>query len=124
MSDPGAYNRTGLPTGPGIDPSTESLRTFALVVYVLYALGLVTGVLTIAGIILAYLKRGAAAGTVYESHFRYAISTFWLSVIAWIVGGILTLVFVGWIVLALWTVWYVFRIIKGGLRAMNREPVF
>jgi uncharacterized membrane protein len=120
MSDPGAYQP---PVSGPYGRDLDSLRTWTLVVYALYAVGLFTGIMTLAGIVLAYYKRGAATGTIYESHFRYAISTFWLSLVAWIVGGVLTLVWIGWLVIGLWMIWYIFRIIKGGLAAANRQPV-
>jgi uncharacterized membrane protein len=109
---------------PGRGAELESIRTTVLFVWGLYALGLfVAGVPTIAGIILAYVKRGSAVGTIYESHFNYAISTFWISILITIVGSILFFIGVGWIVWALGAIWYVYRIIRGGLRALNREPI-
>src|SRR3546814_18323392 len=58
-----------------------SMRNLTHLIYGLFALGLLSagffGVATIAAIVLAYLKRGDAAGTVYANHFDWVIKTFW-----------------------------------------------
>lgn len=120
MSDPSHYPTTLSPSAAEL----QSLRSSALIVYGLFAVGLfIAGLPTIAGLILAYLKRGSAAGTIYEGHFNYAISTFWISVIVWIVGWITTFILIGWVIIGLGFVWYVYRIVSGALRAMNSRPV-
>lgn len=103
----------------------EQIRTIVLFVWGLYGLGLVVaGLPTIVGIVLAYVKRDSAIGTIYESHFNYAISTFWISILIAVIGAVATLIFIGWLVLFLGGIWYIYRIVKGALRALNREPVF
>lgn len=120
MSDPADHRTTIAPAADEL----HSLRSYALIVYGLYAVGLfIAGLPTIAGLILAYVKRGSAAGTIYEAHFNYAISTFWISMIVWIVGWITTFILIGWVIIGLGFLWYVYRIIRGGLRATNHQPV-
>jgi uncharacterized membrane protein len=123
MSDP-FEQRTSVPPYSAERQDLESLRTVVLVVYGLYALGLfVAGVPTLAGIILAYVKRGDAVGTIYQSHFSWAINTFWLSLLITIIGAITTLILVGWLILFAGFIWYVYRIIKGWMRASERRPI-
>ena len=62
------------PSYPGVlvEPAASappSLRTMAIVVHGLYAAGFLTGFTTIIGLVIAYVKRGEAAGTIYASHF-------------------------------------------------------
>jgi uncharacterized membrane protein len=123
MSDP-LQQRTSVPPYSPERQDLESLRTIVLVIYGLYALGVfVAGAATLVGIILAYVKRSDAAGTVYQSHFSWAISTFWISILITIIGAITTLILVGWLILGVGFIWYVYRIVKGWMRASERRPI-
>ena len=93
--------------GPGPD-----LRAYAWIVHGLYAAALLTGVTAVPGVIVAYLKRRDAAGTIYESHFAYAIRSFWIGLLLTLAGAALCLVLVGFLVLALVGIWWLVRIIR------------
>jgi len=86
----------------------------AMIVYAVYALNLaIPGPFGLIGVVLAYLNRGEAEGTWLESHFRWEIRTFWIS-IAWIVIGVATIwLVVGIVILALLWVWWAVRIAIG-----------
>ena len=81
------------------------------------------GLVGIAGLIVAYVKRDDARGTWVGSHFTWLIRTFWWSlvwaVIGWIVLGILGWILIGIpIALAIWFVaglWVIYRVIRGYL---------
>ncbi|MEH0742598.1 hypothetical protein H4F05_13875 [Vibrio cholerae] len=100
----------------------SSIRTHVLITYGLLLLGVFTGgLLSIAGVIWAYVKRADAKGTVFESHFSNATKTFWVSVILSILG-VLTLVFVvGYIVLLAALVYSLYKYIKGIARAIDSK---
>ncbi|HEV7371214.1 DUF4870 family protein [Arenibaculum sp.] len=100
----------------------RNLRTVSLVVYGLYFLSLVSGFTSIIGVIIAHIKKGDAAGTVYESHFANQIKIFWIGLVLGLVGGVLTLVVVGWLVLIAAGIWFLYRSIKGFLRAIDGRP--
>ena len=104
--------------GPGPD-----LRTYAWIVHGLYAVGLMTGITAVPGVILAYLKRGEAAGPPYESHFAYAIRSFWIGLLLTLVGIALSFVLVGLLVLALVWVWWLVRIIRPIVALMDDRPI-
>jgi len=55
----------------------EQNKSITQVIYGLYAASLVVGVTSIAAIILNYVKRDEVAGTLYESHLRWQMRTFW-----------------------------------------------
>jgi uncharacterized membrane protein len=109
--------------GPGgiVDP--EELRTTVLVAYGCYALGLVVGITPLIGVIIAYLRRKDAAGTPYASHLSWLITTFWVSLIIGIIGAVTLIILIGWVIWAAGSIWYIYRIVKGGLRALDRQPV-
>ncbi|MBV8976944.1 MAG: hypothetical protein JO261_10095 [Alphaproteobacteria bacterium] len=98
-------------------------RTLAIVVYVLYLIGWpCVHLSTLGGLILAYIKRDDARGTVWESHFSNAIHTFWITLLLMIVGVPLCFVVVGIPIVVFAVVWFFYRTIKGLIRAIDHQP--
>src|SRR6267143_5261420 len=94
----------------------KELKTLTLVVYALQAAGFVLGGITwIVAVVINYVKRDEVAGTWLESHFRWQIRTFWFGLLWGVIGGILTLVLVGFAILFADAVWIIYRIVKGWL---------
>jgi len=62
------------------------LRTAAMICYVLYLIGPFTGLTAIIGIVIAYIKKSDAVGTIWESHFRNLILVFWVMLAAFVAG--------------------------------------
>lgn len=73
--------------------------------------------------IVAYLKRGEAKGTIYESHFTYAIRTFWLGLLGAVVAGVLCFVMIGYVLLALLFVWWLVRVIRPVVALVDEAPI-
>lgn len=102
----------------------ESLRQITLAVYILYALGWFTGGLTsIVGIVLNYVKREDAQGTLYETHFTWQIRTFWWWLCWTVIGVITAWVLIGFVILFVSFVWVVYRLVKGGLNWSEHKPM-
>lgn len=101
----------------------DSLRTVTGVIYVLYVAAFINGLTALIGVIIAHVKANDARGTWLESHFTWLIRTFWLAFVGGVIGFILVFVAIGWLVLAAVTVWFIYRIVKGGLRYMDRKPI-
>ncbi|HUH60540.1 MAG TPA: hypothetical protein VL001_10740 [Candidimonas sp.] len=103
-----------------------SLRSLTHLIYGLFALGLLSagffGIASIAAIVLAYLKRGDAAGTVYASHFDWVIKTFWWGLLWFVLSGLATFIFIGWITGLIALVWVVYRVAKGWLALAGSRP--
>lgn len=115
---------------PGSEVSfgSESERNTLLVAYVLYIVGLFTGgLVTVAGVIVCHIKRGEAAGTALESHYRWLIRTFWFSllwgVILWVLALSVVLLFVIWPGFLILGVWYLYRIIRGVIAFTERRAL-
>lgn len=110
-------------TGDKSAEQLEGLRQITLAIYILYALTWFTGITAIVGIVLNYIKREDAQGTLYESHFTWQIRTFWWSLL-WSVVGVLTLfILIGFPILFVAAVWTVYRLIKGWLNWNDRKPM-
>jgi uncharacterized membrane protein len=100
-----------------------SLRTLTLVIYILYALSAFVGITAIVAIIVNYIKRDDTRGTLYESHFRWQIRTFWFGLL-WATLGVLTvLVGIGFIVLAANSIWLIYRVVRGFLNWNDGKPM-
>ena len=131
-TQPSAQASVGLnqnpPTGHSAqtqDPLTlASLKTITMVAYILFAVSIFTGGLTaIVGLIIAYVKRGETAGTVYQSHFSYLIRTFWYG-FGFMVLSILTAAFIVGIFIGIGAaIWYIYRIVKGFLRFNDSKTI-
>lgn len=105
------------------DDRLRSNKTLTWIVYGLYAASFMVGITAIAAIVMNYVKRGDVAGTFLESHFTWQIRTFWISLVAAIVGMLLMLVLVGWVVLVADMVWVVYRLVIGAIRLNENRPV-
>ncbi|WP_457390325.1 DUF4870 family protein [Roseateles sp. P5_E1] len=100
-----------------------SLKQLTMVVYVLYALSAFTGFTGIVAIIINYIKREDTAGTVYASHFTWQIRTFWWSLVWGILGFATLLLGVGFVILAVDGIWFLYRLVKGFLNWNDGKPM-
>ena len=119
-----------------------SLVTVTHLMYALHALSLLIGVTTAAtivgafvfgvpsiiAVVINYVKRREARGTLLESHFRWQIRTFWFALVWCVIGTVLFATFVG-IPLALAVflaagVWAIYRIARGWLALRDRKPMY
>jgi uncharacterized membrane protein len=97
-------------------------RGAAHVMYALYAASVVTALPMLAGVVVAYLGRADARGTIYRSHLDWGIRTFWWTLLFTVIGLVLTLILIGWVILgALW-LWFVYRTVRGWLRLIDERP--
>ncbi|HXC56796.1 MAG TPA: DUF4870 domain-containing protein [Rhizomicrobium sp.] len=113
------------PSVPAVSttPTGTDTRTLAIVVYGLYLGALFCGgVSGIAGVILAYIKRDEARGTIWESHFENAIRAFWVWFILFVVGIATAWFLVGFVVIGAAFVYFLYRTIKGLIAAVDSKP--
>jgi uncharacterized membrane protein len=101
----------------------NSLKTITHVVYALQALGFLNGITWIVAVIINYVKKDDVAGTWLESHVRWQIRTFWFGLLWGVIGGVLTLVLIGFVVLFADAVWIIYRIAKGWLNLAENRPM-
>jgi uncharacterized membrane protein len=81
------------------------------------------GLVGIAGLIVAYVKRGDAQGTWVASHFTWLIRTFWYSFLWGVVGALVLLVLgiiligipIALLIWAVASIWVIYRVIRGYL---------
>ena len=111
-----------------------ALHAFSLLMGILGPATVVTAFLTgwpsIIAVILNYVKRGEVRGTWLESHFRWQIRTFWYGLL-WVglclLFVVLTLgigILIAWLPIAIVSVWFVYRIVRGWLRLRDGRPMY
>jgi uncharacterized membrane protein len=105
------------------DDKLASLKTLSAVIYGLYALALFAGITAIVAIVLNYIKLDDARGTWLESHFRWQIRTFWWSVVWFVLGALTWIILIGWVVLGVASIWFIYRIAKGWLNLNDGKPM-
>ena len=105
---------------PAVRPGDEFGT--AKLVYILYFIGFVIGITVIAGVIVAYLKRGEATPAA-ASHLTYLIRTFWIGLLFSVVGIVTALILIGWLIMLATLVWLLIRLVKGFMLAMDGKPV-
>lgn len=109
---------------PVLPPAAESDQKLVVgITYGLYALSLFGLVLpVIAAIVINYLKRDMST-PLYRAHHQWMIRTFWWGLLWSLVGGVLSLAVIGWAVLFVVWVWWIYRLIRGFLALMeNAAP--
>ena len=103
-----------------------NLRKLTHLIYGLFSIGLISagffGVATIAAVVLAYLKRSEAAGTLYAPHFDWVLKTFWWGLLWFALSALATFIFIGWMTGLVALVWVVYRIAKGWLALCAGNP--
>lgn len=92
----------------------------ANLVYILYLVALAVGVTGIVGVVMAYMYRGTAPAWV-QTHYQFQIRTFWIWLLGVVVGGLLTFVFIGFLILPAVLIWFIVRCVKGMQYVGRRE---
>ena len=84
--------------------------------------------LSIAAVILNYVKRSDARGTWAESHYRWQIRTFWYTLLWLCLAGLLFVTLIGVpFAIAIFgaiTLWVVYRIAKGWMRLRDHRAMY
>ena len=120
----------------------QSAVTVAHIVYALHAVAIVLGITgaptvigsfvgslpSIAAVILNYVKRGDARDTWLASHYRWQIRTFWFALLWLIIAVVLITTLIGIPIgvglLVAVTLWLIYRIARGWLRLVDKQPMY
>ena len=123
---------------------SSALVNWTTLIYALHAFSLVAGVITTAtvigafltgwpsllAVILNYVKRSDVRGTWIDSHFRWQIRTFWYGLLWVALCSLFVLLTFGigllvvWVPLAVVTIWFIYRIVRGWMRLAARQPMY
>ena len=101
-----------------LEPGKNNL----ILIYVLYLLSLIFGVTAIVGLVFAYMSRGKAGGWV-DSHYTWAIRTFWIGLLYSLICAVLAIVIIGYLLMVLVAIWAIVRAVMGLQKASSEEPM-
>lgn len=116
-----------------LDSNTEDAKNLARILYFVHGLTFVfsLGLLSILPVIVNYIKRDDAQGTIVHSHHTWMIRSFWFYILWMVVGGLI-LFTLGWILIgfplawAIWIgawIWKAYRLIKGFIDLNNNRAM-
>lgn len=92
------------------------------VIYASYLLGFVVGITPLIGVVLAYMNRGKAGGWV-ETHYTWAIRTFWIGILYGLISLVLAFVLIGFLLMLAVAVWVIVRVVVGFQAVGRGEPI-
>ena len=119
----------------------QGMVTLTHVMYGLHAFSAITGLMSAAlvvtafltgwpsiiAVIMNYVKRSEAAGTFLDSHFSWQLRTFWFALLWVVIGWLLIVTIIGAVIgvpLLLGVgVWVLYRIARGWIKLANRKPM-
>ncbi|WP_308111273.1 DnaJ domain-containing protein [Neisseria subflava] len=115
-------NFTNMTTNVVNTPSSD-VKNYVFIAYVTYAVGLLILFTPVVGVIMAYVKRDEAQGTIYASHIDYLIKTFWVSLVGTVLGSFTILILIGWLILLVTAIWFIYRVVVGLIKLNEDKPV-
>lgn len=115
-------NQDQAPEPRQTDRWLEPGKTNLQVIYILYLASFVIGITGIVGIVLAYLNRGKSEAWL-ESHYTWAIRTFWIGLLGSFISFVLFFVVIGMFTIILVAIWIIVRTVIGLQKLGRNEPI-
>ena len=106
-----------------VNTPSSDVKNYVFIAYVTYAVGLLILFTPVVGVIMAYVKRDEAQGSIYASHIDYLIKTFWVSLVGTVLGTFTTLILIGWLILLVTAIWFIYRVVVGLIKLNDDKPV-
>lgn len=133
------YEPDGTPLS--VSDNLDGPRAWAHIMYGLHALSALSGIMTSASIIGAfvfgwpsiiaviinYVTRNNVRGTWLESHWRWQLRSFWFAALWLLIAGLLAATFIGipaaFMVIVITGLWVLYRVIRGWMALLNRATM-
>lgn len=114
------------PISPETNTSTPKgdAKNLTMIIYALQAASFVVGLTFLVAVVMNYIKIDDVKGTWLASHFRWQIRTFWFGLLWMLIGGLLTMIFIGILILLANAVWIIYRIAKGWIYLADNKPMY
>ena len=106
-----------------VNTPSSDVKNYVFIAYVTYAVGLLILFTPVVGVIMAYVKRDEAQGSIYASHIDYLIKTFWVSLVGTVLGTFTILILIGWLILLVTAIWFIYRVVIGLIKLNEDKPV-
>jgi len=106
-----------------VNTSKSEVKNYVFIAYVTYALGLLILFTPFIGVLLAFINRDEAQGSIYASHIDWLIKTFWVSLIGLLLGRLTIFILIGWLILLVTAIWFIYRVVIGLIKLNEDKPV-
>ncbi|AWD32665.1 hypothetical protein CKSOR_00559 [Candidatus Kinetoplastibacterium sorsogonicusi] len=98
---------------------------FLFILYLLFSSGFATmgtlSILTLASVMVIYLKRNCFNDNFYILHFDWLLRTFWISLPFYLFSFIFMKFYIGYLLITVTTLWTTYRIVKGWLSLIYND---
>ncbi|GAB1394249.1 hypothetical protein MASR1M60_24130 [Rhodocyclaceae bacterium] len=129
------YEPDGTPVG--VPNNLEGPLAWTHVMYGLHALSALSGIMTsatiigafvfgwpsIIAVIINYVTRDSVRGTWLDSHWRWQLRSFWFAALWLLIAGVLAATFIGipaaFMVIVITGIWVLYRVIRGWMALLN-----
>ena len=101
-----------------MDPTKNNV----ILIYILYLISCVIFIAGVIGLISAYMNRDKADDWL-QTHYTWAIRTFWIALLFSAISFVLTFVLVGILGFVATAVWVIVRVIVGLQKVNRSEPI-
>lgn len=81
-------------------------------IYILFLANIIIPFLGLIGVVIAYINK-ADAPEFLQTHYQFQIRTFWIGILYFFIGAVLTLVLIGYLIILFTVVWIIIRCVKG-----------
>lgn len=102
--------------------TNSSAVTTCRFVYILFLINIFIPFLGLIGIVMAYINK-ADAPEWLQSHYQFQIRTFWFGLFYVVLGGLLTLILIGYLILLFTVIWIIIRCVKG-MKYLDQQQAY
>lgn len=103
------------------DSNVETSTTIPTIIYVLFLSNIIIPFTGLIGVIMAYINKDD--GSFLDTHYQFQIRTFWIGLLYVVVGILLSVIFIGYLILLFTVVWIIVRCAKGLKHLGKKEPM-
>ncbi|WP_426415258.1 DUF4870 family protein [Aestuariirhabdus sp. LZHN29] len=92
------------------------------IIYALYAASFFVGITFFAGLLFNLLWKAEFRSDLARIHARWQLRSALFGLLWGIIGGITTLLMVGWLIMLVVGVWFIYRLVRGWLALSDQQP--
>lgn len=107
-----------------MDTTKRESKILPLVIYIMQFLAIFNGLTAIVAVFISYIKVDDPLESDWiRDHYRWQIRTFWMWLLLTAVGFLTIIILIGYAILFLTQVWFIYRIVKGLIRLHDGQSI-
>lgn len=103
-------------------PSEAERKTLTLA-YVLYAVGVLMPLAALIAVVISHARINEVKSDFARNHHRWMMRSFWFTVLWLTLGGFLSGIGVGVILIFFAYLWYIYRVVRGGMNFLEEKTL-